>query len=76
MHHHFIDRFAMGDSPIHRLDARVKLVSVLCYTVVLISFGRYSIAGTAPMAVLIAKLPAKLAADALSSSGRSTGLDV
>jgi len=31
---------------------------------------------TEPMAVLIAKLPAKLAADALSSSGRSTGFDV
>ena len=28
------------------------------------------------MAVLMAKLPAKLAADALSSRGRSTGLDV
>ena len=26
MHHHFIDRFAMGDSPVHRLDARAKLV--------------------------------------------------
>lgn len=52
MHHHFIDRFAMGDSPIHRLDARAKLVAVLCYTVALISFGRYSIACLAPMAVL------------------------
>ncbi len=52
MHHHFIDRFAMGDSPSHRLDARAKLVSVLCYTVTLISFGRYSIAGLAPMALL------------------------
>ena len=29
MHHHFIDRFAMGDSPIHRLDARAKLLAVL-----------------------------------------------
>jgi cobalt/nickel transport system permease protein len=52
MHHHFIDRFAMGNSPIHRLDARAKLLSVLCYTVVLISFGRYSIACLAPMALL------------------------
>jgi cobalt/nickel transport system permease protein len=52
MHHHFIDRFAMGDSPIHRLDARAKLVSVLCYTVVLISFGRYAIASLVPMVVL------------------------
>ena len=43
MHHHFIDRFAMGDSPIHRLDARAKLLAVLSYTVVLISFDRYAV---------------------------------
>jgi cobalt/nickel transport system permease protein len=52
MHHHFIDRFAMGDSPIHRLDARAKLIAVLCYSVTLISFDRYSIACLVPMAVL------------------------
>jgi cobalt/nickel transport system permease protein len=52
MHHHFIDRFAMGDSPIHRLDARAKLVAVLGYTAVLISFDRYAVAALAPMAVL------------------------
>jgi cobalt/nickel transport system permease protein len=51
MHHHFIDRFALGDSPIHRLDARAKLVAVLAYTLVLISFNRYVVAGLAPMAV-------------------------
>jgi cobalt/nickel transport system permease protein len=52
MHHHFIDRFAMGDSPIHRLDARAKLAAVLGYTVVLISFDRYAVAELAPLAVL------------------------
>ncbi len=52
MHHHFIDRFAMGDSPVHRLDARAKLAAVLAYTVVLISFDRYAVAELAPMAVL------------------------
>jgi cobalt/nickel transport system permease protein len=52
MHHHHIDRFALGDSPIHRLDARAKLLSVLGYTVVLISFSRFSVAALAPMAVL------------------------
>jgi cobalt/nickel transport system permease protein len=52
MHHHFIDRFAMGDSPVHRLDARAKLAAVLAYTVVLISFDRYAVAALAPMAVL------------------------
>ena len=52
MHHHFIDRFALGDSPVHRLDARAKLVAVLGYSVVLISFDRYAVADLAPMAVL------------------------
>jgi len=52
MHHHFIDRFAMGDSPVHRLDARAKLLAVLGYTVVLISFRRDAVAGLAPLAVL------------------------
>ncbi|HYW79386.1 MAG TPA: cobalt ECF transporter T component CbiQ [Thermoguttaceae bacterium] len=52
MHHHFIDRFAMGNSPVHRLDARAKLVAVLGYSVVLISFDRYAVADLAPMAVL------------------------
>jgi cobalt/nickel transport system permease protein len=52
MHHHFIDRFAMGDSPVHRLDARAKLVAVLAYTVVLISYDRYTVCDLAPLAVL------------------------
>lgn len=52
MHHHFIDRFALGDSPIHRLDARAKLLAVLAYMVVLISFDRYSVADLMPMAIL------------------------
>ncbi len=52
MHHHFIDRFAMRHSPIHRLDARAKLLAVLSYTVVLISFDRYTVTDLAPSAVL------------------------
>ena len=50
MHHHFIDRFSLGDSPAHRLDARAKLVAVLGYMAVLISFDRYAVASLAPMA--------------------------
>lgn len=52
MHHHYIDRYALGDSPIHRLDARAKLVAILIYMVVLISFDRYSVANLMPMAIL------------------------
>lgn len=52
MHHHFIDRFALGDSPVHRLDARAKLLAVLGYTLVLITFDRYTVADLAPMLML------------------------
>jgi len=51
MHHSYVDRFSQGDSPVHRLDARAKLLAVIAYTVVLISFGRYSVAVLAPMTV-------------------------
>jgi cobalt/nickel transport system permease protein len=52
MHHHFIDRFSLGDSPVHRLDARVKVVAVVAYMAVLISFDRYTILRLAPMSIL------------------------
>ncbi len=52
MHHHYIDQFAQGDSPIHRLDARAKLLAVVLYTAVLVSFSRYEVAAMGPMAVL------------------------
>lgn len=51
MHHSYIDRFAQGDSPVHRLDARAKFAAVLAYTVVLISFDRYVVAALVPLAV-------------------------
>lgn len=41
MHHHYIDRFAYQDSPIHRLDPRAKVLAVLAYSVVLITQPRY-----------------------------------
>ena len=40
MHHSHIDRFAHGDSPVHRLDARAKSLAVAAYTVIVISFNR------------------------------------
>jgi len=43
MHHHYIDRFAYQDSPIHRLDPRAKILAVAAYSVVLISFGRHEL---------------------------------
>jgi cobalt/nickel transport system permease protein len=52
MHHHFIDRFSLGDSPVHRLDARAKLAAVVGYMAVLISFDRYAVLSLSPMSVL------------------------
>ena len=52
MHHSYIDRFAQGGSPVHRLDARAKLVAVVAYSAVLISFNRYAVAELVPLAVL------------------------
>jgi cobalt/nickel transport system permease protein len=56
MHHSYIDKFSHGNSPVHRLDARAKLLIVLAYTGVLISFGRYEVAALAPMSLLPAAL--------------------
>ena len=51
MHHHHIDRYAQGTSPVHALDARAKTAAVLAYLFVLISFDRYAVSALAPMAV-------------------------
>jgi cobalt/nickel transport system permease protein len=51
MHHHHIDHFAQSDSPVHRLDARGKLLATVAYMAVLLSYPRYSLAMMAPMAV-------------------------
>ncbi|MFQ6048167.1 MAG: cobalt ECF transporter T component CbiQ [Phycisphaerae bacterium] len=52
MHHAYIDRFANLDSPIHRLDARAKIVVVVIYAAVLISVPKYQIASLGPYAIL------------------------
>jgi cobalt/nickel transport system permease protein len=52
MHHRYIDRFAHGDSPVHRLDALAKLIAVVAYSAVLISFHRYAVAELVPLAVM------------------------
>ena len=43
MHHAYIDKFAYQDSPIHRLDSRVKFIVVLIFTAMVISLPRTSI---------------------------------
>jgi len=52
MHHAYIDRFATADSPVHRLDPRVKLVVVLAFTVLVVSVPKYEVAALFPYALL------------------------
>ena len=43
MHHAHIDKFAYQDSPIHRLDSRVKFIVLLVFTTLVISLSRTSL---------------------------------
>ena len=51
MHHAHIDKFAYQDSPVHRLDSRVKFIVVVVFTAVVISLPRYSVSVLACYAV-------------------------
>ena len=42
MHHAHIDKFSFKDSPVHRLDSRVKFLVVLIFTAVVLSLPRTS----------------------------------
>jgi len=58
MHHAHIDKFAYQDSPVHRLDSRIKFIAVLIFTAVVISLPRTSISILAcyaigPFAILV-----------------------
>ena len=67
MHHHHIDRYAQGRSPVHSLDARMKIAAALGYLFVLISFDRYAVSALVPMAIwpvallLVAGVPVRFA---------------
>lgn len=43
-----IDLLAYADSPIHRLDARAKVLVVIVFCVTVISFGKYDLSGLLP----------------------------
>jgi len=63
MHHAHIDKFAYQDSPIHRLDSRVKFITAVVFTVTVLSLPRTSFAilacfAVGPFAILVAgKIP-------------------
>ena len=65
MHHAHIDKFAYQDSPVHRLDSRVKFLVVLLFTFVVLSMPRTSLSiltcyAVGPFAVLVlARIPLK-----------------
>lgn len=51
MHHASIDRYAGFESPVHRLDARAKLLATLVFTAAAISEPRTEFAGLLPYLV-------------------------
>ena len=67
MHHAHIDKFAYQDSPVHRLDGRVKFIVVLIFTAMVISLPRTSLSiltcyAVGPFAILVlGKIPLRFA---------------
>ena len=67
MHHAHIDKFAYQDSPVHRLDGRIKLLAVTMFTVFVLAVPRYSVSALAcyavgPFAILvIGRIPLRFA---------------
>ncbi|MBU5613786.1 cobalt ECF transporter T component CbiQ [Geomonas azotofigens] len=43
-----LDRLAGGDTPLHRLDPRAKVLATLVFIVCVVSFGRYEISALIP----------------------------
>lgn len=58
-----LDSLARRSSPIHRLDSRIKVLTVLLFVVVVASYDRYTIVGLLPLflfpvsLLLLARLP-------------------
>lgn len=44
----WIDRLGYGDSPVHRVDARAKLVATFAFVLCVASFPKYELSGLAP----------------------------
>jgi len=45
---HYLDRLSYGNSPIHRLDPRVKLATSFFFIILVVSFNKYEIVGLVP----------------------------
>lgn len=46
-----LDQLAAGDSPVHRLDARAKVLVMLTFVLCVVSFGKYELAAMLPFFV-------------------------
>ena len=68
MHHTLIDSLACGDSFVHKLDSRVKLIATIVFTLCVLSAGRMSVSilfcyAVGPFAMLvIGRVPLKIVA--------------
>lgn len=60
----YIDTFASGDSPPHRIDPRIKLVTTIIFIASVVSFGRYAVLELIPffsfpiILIIMGELPA------------------
>lgn len=54
-----LDAFACGDTPVHALDPRAKVVTTLAFIVAVVSFGKYSVVEMLPFLLF----PVALASD-------------
>jgi len=67
MHHSHIDKFAYQDSPVHRVDSRVKFLTVVIFTAVVLSLppGSFTVLicyAVGPFSILVfGKIPLKFA---------------
>jgi cobalt/nickel transport system permease protein len=65
MHHAHIDKFSFKDSPVHRLDSRVKFLATLIFTAAVLSLPRTSLGilacyAVGPFTILVlGKIPLK-----------------
>jgi cobalt/nickel transport system permease protein len=46
-----LDRLAAGDTPLHKLDPRAKLITTLGFILAVVSFGRYEVAALLPLLI-------------------------
>jgi cobalt/nickel transport system permease protein len=58
LHFGTLDGLAAGDSPVHRLDPRAKVLATGLFIVAVASFGRYDVAAMTPFALFPAVLMA------------------